>query len=129
MIFLRVLSGKQSGKSQTIREIPCVIGRAAAADFRLEDYGIWERHLQLTFGSESELEAKVFPNATALRNGEPFESVGLRNGDILEIGGARIQFLFSETHPKSLKLRETLTWVSLLAITASQIFLIVWLSR
>jgi hypothetical protein len=129
MVQLRMLSGAEAGTVQGVRRFPCLIGRCSAADVRLEQAGVWDRHLQLELTPEQDITAAVLPGALAMLNGERLERTPLRNGDIIDLGAARIQFWLAPTRQRSVLLRERLTWVGLGLVCAVQILLIYVLLR
>ena len=88
---------------------------------------MWERHLELKLDPSHRFVLNVLPNALAAVNGQSFQSGTLRNGDVIEIGSAQIQFWLSESLQKALALREGLVWMTLALISAAQIGLIYWL--
>ena len=113
-----------AGNEMVARHFPFHIGRSASASLRLEEDGVWDRHLELTFEPASGFVLKTQPDALAAINGQPFREAVLRNGDELEIGALRIRFWLSETRQASVAWREWLTWVAFAAITAGQLALI-----
>jgi hypothetical protein len=124
MVHLRLLSGNDPGSVLCIRRFPCLIGRGSAAQVRLEDAGVWDRHLELRLSPSEGIAAQVLPGALATINGEKLERSLLRNGDILQLGSARLQFWLSPTRQRSFRLREQLTWIAFAALCAAQLCLI-----
>jgi hypothetical protein len=53
----------------------------------------------------------------------------LRNGDIITLGSAKLQFWLAAARQHSLHLREAFVCVLLAAVTGAQIALIYWLIR
>jgi pSer/pThr/pTyr-binding forkhead associated (FHA) protein len=127
IVQLRILSCKDAGALHVIRRFPCLIGRCSGADVRLEQAGVWDRHLELKLDPQQGIAATVLPGALATLNGEPFDRHRLRNGDVIEFGGAKIQFWLAPTRQRSFVLRERLTWVALGVLCAGQIALIYYL--
>jgi predicted component of type VI protein secretion system len=127
MVELKILSGKMAGTKQVARHFPFQIGRSASADFRLEEDGVWDQHLELMFDPGTGFVLTTKPNALASINGQPFQEAVLRNGDAIEIGALKIRFWLGETRQASLSIREGLTWAGLVLITAAQLGLIYWL--
>ena len=127
MVQLRILSGKKAGTSWVARRLPVRIGRAPQADCQLEDNGVWDQHLQLELQRGSGFVLKARPEAPALVNGRPVQQVVLRNGDLIELGAAKLQFWLSESRQAGLGFREALTWLGIAAITLGQVGLIYWL--
>ena len=127
MVRLQILSGSKAGLAYEAASFPLVIGRAAAGSITLEDSGVWEQHFQITLDLAEGFFLEVIRPALAAVNGQPVERVGLRNGDIISAGSAKLQFWIQETRQVSLRLREVATWISLLALCASQLAIIYWL--
>ncbi len=124
MIQLQIISGKQAGSDIVARRFPFVIGRGAEANLQLEDAGVWDRHVEITLDRREGFAVVAQTSATLLVNGERVEAGKLRNGDLLEIGSARIRFWLARSRQKTMRLRETLTWFALIALFGVQIWLI-----
>ena len=116
-----------AGDIQVIRHFPFLIGRSRENDLRLDDAGIWERHLTLVFRKKEGFLLETAAEALATVNGQLQESTRLRNGDIISIGSAKIQFWLAPLPLRGLGLRETLVWLLVAAVIASQLGLIYWL--
>jgi predicted component of type VI protein secretion system len=129
VIQFHILSGKQAGNDIIVRRFPFVIGRGADAGLAMDDPGVWDRHLQIEFQRDNGFTFTVQPNALALINGDQAEAGTLRNGDLIELGSARLRFWLARSTQKTLRIRETLTWLALFALFAGQIALIYWLLR
>lgn len=126
MVQFKILSGSRSGDAEVARQFPYTIGRAADDGLQLQDAGVWAHHLRLVLDPADGFVLHLLGSALGAVNGQPFQSSRLRNGDLIEIGGVKLQFWLSETRQRGLKWREILTWVGLLLITLIQIILI-WL--
>ena len=129
MVQLKILCGKKAGTVWVARRFPVRIGRAAAADLRLEEDGVWDQHLVLRFEPQEGVTAATEGQGLARLNDEVIERAPLRNGDILELGPVKLQFWLSETQQHSLRLREALTWGGIAAVTLAQLALVYWLMR
>jgi hypothetical protein len=129
MIQLRILSGKHAGTTHAVSRFPCVIGRGVAADLRLEEPGVWDKHLQLDLKRGEAVIAKSLPGALARVNSQPFDSVALRTGDMIELGGTRLQFWLSPSRQRSFRAGEILTWITLAMLCLAQIVVIYGLQR
>jgi len=127
MVLLKILSGKKAGATWAARRFPVRIGRAAAADLQLDDSGVWDEHLQLDFDPAEGIVLCAQPDALAAVNGRPVRQAVLRNGDAIDIGSLKMQFLLSETQQAGLRFREGLTWTGIAAISLGQVGLIYWL--
>ena len=124
MIQLHVLSGKKAGDRLDARRFPFRVGRAPQNDLPLEDDGVWEQHLTLEFQRKNGICLTAAPNAIVTINGKQAASTLLRNGDIITLGSAKIQFWLAPAPQCGLQLRENLVWALLILITAGQFLLI-----
>ena len=128
MVQLNLLSGKKAGTSWGTRRFPVRLGRAANADLRLEEDGVWDDHLRIEFNAREGYVLGTGAGALARVNGRPLEKPApLRNGDLIEIGSLRMQFWLGEPRQRGLRLREWLTWLFIALICLGQIGLIYWL--
>ena len=127
MIQFKVLGGIRTGVEWQARRFPVRIGRAPEADLRLEDEGVWDLHLVINPPQRAGFVLTVQPGAFAAINGQGVERSVLRNGDLIELGAARLQFGLSPTHHRSLRLREVLTWILLALLCLGQVALVYWL--
>jgi pSer/pThr/pTyr-binding forkhead associated (FHA) protein len=123
MIQLNVLSGKKAGCQTVVRRFPFRIGRAAGNDLQLDDGGVWDQHLALEFQTGG-FDLAVAPNALVALNGEPFQNQTLRNGDIITLGSAKLQFWLAAARQRSLRLRELFVWALVAVVTAVQFAMI-----
>lgn len=128
MIQLNVLSGKKAGSRTVVRRFPFRVGRAPENHLQLEDDGVWDQHLALGFQGGG-FNLAVAPSALIAVNGEPFQNQTLRNGDIITIGSAKLQFWLAAARQRSLRFREFFVWALIAAVTAAQFALIYRLIR
>ncbi|MFO1500361.1 MAG: FHA domain-containing protein [Verrucomicrobiota bacterium] len=124
MVQLNISSGGSAPEVRVIKRFPCGIGRAPSADIRLEQAGCWDRHLELDVLPSEGCSVTLLPGALATVNGFSIERVLLRNGDVIEFGTTRIEFSLSPTRQRGFRLRETVTWLALVAVVALQVALI-----
>jgi pSer/pThr/pTyr-binding forkhead associated (FHA) protein len=129
MVQFNILSGKKAGAQSAARHFPFRIGRASANDLQLDDNGIWDQHLTLEFDRQKGFTLAVAPDALATINGGPVQTAILRNGDVITLGSARLQFWLTAARQRDLRLREAFVWTLLAAVTAAQFALIYWLIR
>jgi len=129
MVQLKVLSGKKAGAAYVARRFPVRIGRAPAADLRLEEDGVWDQHLRLDLNAADGFHLSTQAGALATVNGALLPSTPLRNGDTIEIGALKIQFWLSDTRQRGLRLREWLTWAAIAVLCLGQIAVIYLLLR
>jgi pSer/pThr/pTyr-binding forkhead associated (FHA) protein len=128
MIQLNVLSGKKAGSRTVVRHFPFRVGRAPDNDLQLGDDGVWDEHLTLGFESGG-FNLAVAPGAMVAVNGGPFQDQTLRNGDIITIGSAKLQFWLAVARQRGLRFREFFVWTLIAAVTTAQFALIYWLLR
>jgi pSer/pThr/pTyr-binding forkhead associated (FHA) protein len=126
MIQLDVLSGKKAGSRTVVRRFPFRVGRAPENQLRLDDDGVWDRHLAFELRPAG-FGLAVAPNAPIALNGESFQNQTLRNGDIITIGSAKLQFWLAAARQRGLRVREGFLWTLVAAVTAAQFILIYWL--
>ena len=129
MVQLHVLSGKMAGTQAVARRFPFRIGRAAAADLRLEDAGVWDQHFRLEFQPAAGLVLTTEKEAIVTVNDQPVTQATLRNGDLLGAGSVRLQFWLAETRQRGLWLREAVAWSCIALVTVVQIALLCLLLR
>jgi pSer/pThr/pTyr-binding forkhead associated (FHA) protein len=129
MVQFDILSGKKAGAQTAARRFPFRIGRAPANELQLDDDGIWDQHLTLTFDPRRGFTLATAPDALAAVNGESVQTAILRSGDIITLGSARLQFWLAAARQRSLHLRESFVWTLLVAVIAGQFILIYWLLR
>lgn len=129
MIYLQLLSGKKAGSRAVASHFPFHIGRAPQNDLPLEDDGVWDQHLTLEFRKKEGFHLTTTSHAIAAVNGKPVEATILRNGDVITIGSAKIQFWLAPAPQYGLRLRENFVWALLLFVTAVQVFLLCYFMR
>jgi hypothetical protein len=129
MVQLQILSGEKAGTILEARRFPVRIGRSDQMDLRLAESGVWDEHLRLALDRKQGIVAEPMKAALLHLNGEPSGRTVLKNGDLLEIGSARIRFWISPASQRSFQSREWLTWSGLVIITLAQMALILWLLR
>jgi len=128
MIQLNVLSGRKAGSRTVVRHFPFHVGRAPGNHLLLDDDGVWDQHLALELKSGG-FNLAVAPGALATVNHEPRQNQILRNGDIITVGSAKLQFWLAAARQRGLHLRELFVWTLVIAVTAGQFALIYWLIR
>ncbi len=124
MVQFSVLSGRQAGARRAARRFPVRLGRAAANDLQFDDPGVWDEHLELNLRPAEGFLLAPRPNALTRVNGQPVQSVLLRNGDCIEFGSVKLQFWLGEARQRGLRGRELFVWTLLLLVTLSQFALI-----
>jgi hypothetical protein len=129
MIQINILSGKKAGGQPVVRLFPFRIGRAAQNDLQLEDDGVWDQHLILGFQKQEGFKLATSSNALAAVNGETVQNKILRNGDIITIGSAKLQFWLAAAQQRGLRSGENFVWALLVFVTLGQFILIYRLLR
>jgi pSer/pThr/pTyr-binding forkhead associated (FHA) protein len=129
MVQFNILSGRKAGAQSAARRFPFRIGRASGNDLQLDDDGIWNQHLALEFDRLKGFTLATAPNALVTINGGTVQTAILRNGDIITLGSAKLQFWLAAARQRGLRLREAFVWALLAAVTAAQFALIYWLIR
>jgi hypothetical protein len=129
MVQLKILTGKKAGTIWVTRRFPVRVGRSAGIELQLEEDGVWDQHFQLDFRPPDGFLLSGHPDAMTSINGQPAQRTLLRNGDIIEIGAAKIQFSLSDSLQRGLGFREWLTWAAITVISLGQIAVIYLLLR
>ena len=129
MVQLAILSGKQAGTFWGARRFPVQIGRAPDNDLRLEEDGVFDCHLQLQLRRQEGFILTAQAPAFVSVNGQSVQEALLRNGDTIELGGAKLQFWFGDAQQFGLAARESLAWVGVALVFLAQTGLVYWLLR
>ena len=116
-----------AGAEGLARHFPFRIGRAPASDWRLDEDGVWDSHLEIACRAGEGFVLSVQSGALASVNGQSVQTTVLRNGDLIEVGAAQIRFALGPARLRGLRLREALTWGALAALCLGQVALIYWL--
>ena len=112
------------------RRFPFRIGRAASDDLRIEDNGVWDSHLRIDFKPRTGFFLNAKPEAITSVNGDQIQtSTALRNGDMIQLGSAAIQFWLGEVRQRGTRFRDSLIWATIAAISIGQIALIYWMMK
>jgi len=128
MVQIDVLSGQKAGSHPVVRRFPFRIGRASGNDLQLEDGGVWDHHLSLEFQREG-FNLSVAPDALVAINGVPVQNQVLRNGDIITVGSAKLQFSLTAARQRGLRIREFFLWSLIAGVIAAQFALLYGLIR
>ena len=124
MIYLQLLSGKKAGDRVLAARFPFHIGRAPQNELMLEDDGIWDEHVTLEFLEKEGFQLATATNAISAVNAKPVERTMLRNGDVITLGSAKIQFWLAPAPQRGLLLRENFVWALLTLVTVAQFILL-----
>ena len=129
MVQLSILSGKMAGTSWVARHFPVRIGRSPSADLRADEDGVWDEHLSIEFIPAEGFLLQSCSEANVSLNGEAVRRKALRNGDLIELGGLKLQFWLGAVLPGSSRARELLIWLGIAAVAVSQVALMWWLPK
>jgi pSer/pThr/pTyr-binding forkhead associated (FHA) protein len=125
VIQIDVLHGTKAGTQWVARRFPFGIGREKHAALSLTDDGVWEAHAVLTVRPGDGCYLAARPEPVSVVNGHRVtEPVRLANGDIIDLGSARLRFGLAPTQLSSMAWRETLVWCALVLLFLGQIALI-----
>jgi pSer/pThr/pTyr-binding forkhead associated (FHA) protein len=124
MIQLLILTGKKAAGQFIARRFPFCIGRASGNDLQLDDDGVWDRHLTLEFHPRQGITLTAAPNALVTINNRPVQTALLRNGDVITLGAAKLQFWLAAVRQQSLGLREGFVWALLCLVVLFEALLI-----
>ena len=124
MIQLRILSGKMAGETFFVRHFPFNIGRSPQNQLCLDDDGIWDNHLAIYFEKSEGFILTTAPDALTAVNDEPQQQARLRNGDVISVGSAKVQFWLAPARLRGLRVREIFVWLLLAGATIAQIMVL-----
>jgi hypothetical protein len=124
MVQLKVLSGTQVGLTHSVEQFPCLLGRQSPSNLCFEESGIWDRHVELALHENGSFSLRSFPNASVAINGHNVEQAMLKNGDVIQFGGVKLQFWLAETQQHSLRLREIFSCIGFSAVCLAQVYVI-----
>ena len=124
MIQLYILAGRKAGRQLVTRRFPFRIGRAHGNDLQLDDDGVWDQHSTLEFDPQQGVILAAAPNALITVNRQPVRTALLRNGDVVTLGSAKLQFWLTTVRQHSLFLREGFVWALLTAVVLCELLLI-----
>lgn len=128
MVKFRFLTGKMAGHSIEASHFPFTLGRSAKMDFRIEEPGVWDEHAELRLEADDAFALTLKGGAKGSVNGHPIEKANLRNGDTVELGGAKLQFYLAETRLKDWSWPERMLWGFVGLVVISQVLLFYWIS-
>ena len=129
MIQLLILTGKKTAGQFIARHFPFCVGRAPGNDLQLDDDGVWDRHLTLEFHPQQGITLTAAPDALVTVNSRPVQTALLRNGDVITLGAAKLQFWLAVVRQQGLRLREGFTWALLSLVVLCEVFLIYQLTH
>lgn len=127
MIQLEVLSGRFAGQSFDVADFPCTLGRSAGDGIRIEEPGIWERHLTFTFEAGQGVTVTRHSEAMAVVNDKSIDSHRLQPGDFIDLGALKLRFWLSPVELRREGWRENLLWIIIGLVVVVQIGLLFWL--
>lgn len=129
MVQLQILSGRRAGQWVPLENFPFTVGRGAATALALEEPGVWEKHLQFELDPADGFFVRNSPPAITAVNGNSVEHVRLKNGDIVEAGGAKLRFWLTAPRQPSLRPRELATWAGIVALCLVQLAIIYLIAK
>jgi hypothetical protein len=107
-----------------VRDFPLVIGRGGQAGLRLEQAGVWEEHAELRLKVGEGFFVRSCSEALVVLNNQAVSESRLRNGDLLELGGACLRFGFTDTLQRHFRLRERVSWTAIGLLCLGQLVLV-----
>lgn len=90
---------------------------------------MWEGHAELLWDPDRSIVLRPRADAPTWVNEEPATGTSLRSGDVVTVGGVRIQVGLSPVRQLNLVPREVMTWVAFALLALGQAASVYWLSR
>lgn len=118
-----------AGSNVAARHFPFLAGRSPSAQLRLEDPGVWEKHIQIHFQPGEAFTFTTQSGALTLINSEPRHEGVLKNGDLIEIGSTRMRFWLAPAQQRAMRSAEVFTWIALVGLFVGQGALILGMLR
>ncbi|MCL4178485.1 MAG: FHA domain-containing protein [Verrucomicrobia bacterium] len=120
------LLGRVPAETTPVRGYPFRVGRAPGDQLRLQAPGVWDSHCTFEWRGTDGIHLVGNPQALTALNGQPVKQARIRNGDLLEIGGARLLVSVAPAAQRSFRLLEILIWLGLAGTGLAQLFLMLW---
>jgi pSer/pThr/pTyr-binding forkhead associated (FHA) protein len=124
MFQLRSLSGKQAGAVWSANRFPVRVGRSPQSDIPLQDDGVWEEHCEIELDDSNSFVVRSKSEGLVSVNQQRSNTSALRNGDVIELGSAKLQFWLAEVSQGSLQKRELAFWILVTFVCLAQIAII-----
>jgi pSer/pThr/pTyr-binding forkhead associated (FHA) protein len=112
-----------NGAVTSIGTYPFRIGRGPGDQLRIQAPGVWEGHCTLEWRGADGIHLVGSPEAITAVNGQTVKEIKVRNGDLLDIGGARLMLSVRPAPQRTFRLLEILVWLVLAGIGLTQLFL------
>ena len=129
-IRIEWLDGGATKEQIEARRFPFTLGQAKDCHHRIDAKGVWPHHLTLEDAGEKGIVANHQPEATLLVNGATVaKSVRLQNGDVIELGAAKLRFWLAPLGQAGQHTVEFVIWATLGILALGQVGLIAWLLR
>ncbi len=123
MVELAILSGRRASAVISIDRFPCTLGRSGA-DVELDEPGIAPRHATLTRDPTNGFQLEALGKATVYCEGRNVLEMHLRNGELFELGGVRLQFRLSPARARNLAWLDQLAAAAVVGVFGAEI---VWI--
>jgi len=116
MIELRLLNQRGTGRSFRVEAAPVRLGRRPGLDVVVAEPGVWDFHAKIEQNSAGWLIVMPQGQAIISVNDLPALQHRLRQGDVLTLGSARLQFSVGSAPLKPLRFREWSVWTMIVAV-------------
>lgn len=110
-----------------VTRFPWIVGRSSDAHTRIEEPGVWDRHIEINLDLQKGFVLTSDERALAVVNGQSSSTCVLRNGDIIEAGAVKMQFWLAAVRQRPMAWREYAVWAFLALLCLGQIALVYWL--
>lgn len=126
MYQLTALEGENHGGRFFLGKASFVLGKNPNADLQLKEAGVWNDHVRIEV-SEREPRIRRLGEGILILNSEPTDLAVLRNGDLIQIGGAKFIFEVSPPKRRPFHVQHFLLWGMIVFIAFSEMILILWI--
>lgn len=122
MVELAILTDSRRGDIHRVGRFPCTVGRTDA-DLIIEAPGVWNRHFTIRQAEDSRFQIQAESPAAVTVGDQPVAEAILRNGDVIGLGGVRLQFRIAPATGRNLVPQARLLWLLLTAVVAGELLL------
>ena len=116
MIELRWLNQRGTGRIFRLESAPILLGRRLGLDVVVAEPGVWDVHGKIEQDSDGWFTVAPQGAATLSVNDQPVLQHRLRQGDVLTLGSAKLQFSVGAAPQKSLRFHEGSAWFQIVAV-------------
>ncbi len=129
MIELIEIGDRKSGRRFQSDAAPIRLGRRAGLDIVLPDPGVFDLHAEIGMDAEGWYTLRSTGPAIVSVNDHPVQQHRLRNGDVMSLGSAKLQFSIRTAPQKSMRRYEYAVWILFAAVLGGALTAVLGIGR